>query len=116
MRALNRSDDVIPVLGRWPLPCTTAPTCVRRSGSQKHGHVATNAITLRRNTGDRFYHCLAKTRLKRVNLQNIWRCRKVRILTAGADPSFPQCRNAGSFLASSAFPPTKHSGCSVTHG
>src|SRR5580692_1994521 len=85
MRSLDGWDHVTPILGWRPLPCTTAPSTFEDLVEQKHGHVATDAITLSRDTGDGFNHCLPKPRLKRVELQNIRPCGEVRVSSAGTD-------------------------------
>jgi len=50
---------------------TTAPSAFEDLVQQKHGHIATDAIALSRNTGDSFDHCLPKSGLKRIELQHI---------------------------------------------
>ncbi len=57
IRFPDSTDDVIPVFGWRPLPCTTAPRAFEDLIQQQHGHVATDAITLARYTGDGFNHC-----------------------------------------------------------
>ncbi len=105
MRTLNGRDHVIPVIGWRPLPCTTTPRAFEDLVQQKHGHVATDSIALSRNTGDSFNRCLPKPGLKRIELQNVWPCRKVRVPSAGVDASLylnVGCRVVSGFLGSSA--------------
>src|SRR5271169_2444921 len=87
MRSLDSRDHLTPVLGCRPVPCSTAPGAFEDVIQEKHGHVATHAITLRRNTGDGFNHCLPKPRLKCVELQNIRPCREIRVSSAGENAS-----------------------------
>ena len=49
MRSLNGGDHVIPVFGRRSLPSSAAPRALENLIQQKHGHVATDAITLSHN-------------------------------------------------------------------
>src|SRR5580704_7101203 len=60
MRSLDGRDHVTPVLGCRPLPCTTAPGAFEDLVQQKHGHIATDAIALSRDTGHGFNYCLPK--------------------------------------------------------
>src|SRR5277367_1494561 len=77
MCSLDGWNHVTLVLGWWPLTCATAPGAFEDLVQQKHSHVTTDAITPSRNTGDGFNHCFSKSGLKRIELQNIWPCRKV---------------------------------------
>ena len=85
MRALNRGDHLTPVVGQRRLPHTSAPRAFEDLVQQKHGHVATDSIAQGRNAGERFNHCLSKSRLKRIQLQHIWPCREVRVPSAGKE-------------------------------
>src|SRR5208282_4740305 len=71
LRSLDGKDHVAPVFGWRPFTRTAAPGAFEDLVQQKHGHVATDAITLRGNTGDGCDYCLPKPGLKRIKLQNI---------------------------------------------
>ena len=99
MRSRDGRNRVSPVFGWRPLPCTTAPGAFEDLVQQKHGHVATDAITLSRDTGDSLDHCLPKSGLKRIELQNIRPSREVGATAAGEDISL--YHNVGCRLVSS---------------
>src|SRR5271157_475386 len=87
MRSLDGRDHFTPILDWRPLSGAAAPGALEGRVQQQHGHVASDAIALSRNTGNRFQHRLPKPGLKPIELQNIGPCREVRIPSAGVDSS-----------------------------
>jgi hypothetical protein len=85
--SLNGRDDFTPVLGWRPLPRATALGSFENLVQDEHGHVAADAITLGRNTGDGFNRCLPQPGLKHVELQNVRPGREIRVPSAGANVS-----------------------------
>ena len=104
MRFLDGRDHINPVFGCRPLARAAAPGALEDRIQQKHRHIAADAIALAGDTRDGFNHGLPKPWLKSIQLQHIRPCREIGIASAGKDLPPTSMKDAGSLLASSAFP------------
>src|SRR5438270_8536719 len=84
----DRGDEINPILRRRALARAAAPSTFENLIEHQHGHVATDAVALGCNAGDRFNSCFSKVRLKCIDLQNIWPGWKERITPAGKNVPF----------------------------
>ena len=105
MRSLDRGNYIVPIFGWRPLRRSALPGAFEDLVQHKHGHVAADAVTLRRNAQESLNRRSPELGLKCIQLQDIGPCREVRVSPACVNgPSYLQvgCRVDSGILSSPA--------------